>query len=184
MPKLIERILYIHTYIIFSTPPRPRRVYIPTTGWKEYTPVNNIILYILLWRTRLYTHTHTHTHTYHARGDLCVYIYIYRMYVCMYVCVNNNRRFHDEDDLLIHMACIVGIYIYTYIRYGKGRHRYCLISVCNRQLLFSGMDGNIVDRGGCIYSFICNTHVLDGCYLRAAISDSTQTDILYLAEFP
>lgn len=38
--------------------------------------------------------------------------------------------------------------------------------------------------GGCVYSFICNTHELDGCYLRAAISDSTQTDILYLAELP
>lgn len=97
----------------------------------------------------------------------------------MYICVNNNRRFHDEDDLPIHMACRVGI------RYGNGRHRYCL-SVCNRQLLFSGMDGNIVERGGggCVYSFICNTHELDGCYLRAAISDSTQTDILYLAELP
>jgi len=76
MPKLIEHILYIHTYIIFSTPLRPRRVFIYRPRDEKNTPVNNIILYILLWRTRLCIHTHTHTHTHRARGDSCLYIYI------------------------------------------------------------------------------------------------------------
>jgi len=75
MPKLIERILYIHTYIIFSIHLRDPGgfIYIYRLRDEKNTPVNNIILYILLWRTRLYTHTHR------ARGDLCLYIYLFGM---------------------------------------------------------------------------------------------------------
>lgn len=77
MPKLIEHILYIHTYIYihnniqYTSKAAPEGLYRPRD--EKNTPVNNIILYyiiLLLWRTRLYTHTHTQ----YARGDLCLYI--------------------------------------------------------------------------------------------------------------
>jgi len=168
--------IYLYVYTAPCPPPPPdalgharEQVFAFTNKLHAYTFSSHYVERAGVLRESRCLHVHMHfMHTYcaftcttsgsHARADVCIYMYIAYIYMCIYTCSKCGRFLHSQ------MYCIhthVHVHVYDIHRYGHP-HMYCIHTYVRVHINSIHQYGHLhmSECGRCLYLHMYDIHTI------------------------